>query len=230
MFWDKDSLLVGQLLHLLSTLSLDHSCQGSLIKKKGGKKKRMGAASWSHRSQPLRKRVQALRTLWDLRWHGENKAVATQSHDPQVSALPDLSQVLVAGPCPLRMPGHDGRSDGGVHRPQSRDQPTPPWTHAGSGAAILLTTFNQPTLMAHRWSGQWDQDAIRALQPHIARCTRKQIKAVLGHIGRVTSTTASACWRLFSAMVNDLSPPADPYPPPTPMVARQTNNKVSHRR
>ena len=48
----------------------------------------IGAASWSYRSQPLRKRVQALRTLWDLRCYGENKAVATQSHDPQVSACP----------------------------------------------------------------------------------------------------------------------------------------------
>ena len=48
----------------------------------------MGAASWFSRAQPLRKRVQALRTLWDLRWHGENKAVATQSQDPKVSACP----------------------------------------------------------------------------------------------------------------------------------------------
>ena len=29
-------------------------------------------------TQPLQKRVQALRTLCDLRWHGKNRAVATQ--------------------------------------------------------------------------------------------------------------------------------------------------------
>ena len=75
--------------------------------------------------------------------------------------------------------------------------------------------------MTRRWAGQWDQEAIRSLQPEIARCTRKQIKAVLGHIGRVTSSTSSACWRHFTALAKDLSPPADPYHPPTPTVARQ---------
>ena len=164
----------------------------------------MGAASWSYRSRSLRKRVQALRTLWDLRWHGENKAVATQSHDP-VRACPICHRFWSQA--------HYGRPDGTYHEPQHC------WIWVGQA---LLTTFNQPTLMARRWSGQWDQDAIRTLQPNIARCNRKQIKAVLGHIGRVTSNTASACWRLFSAMVKDLSPPVDPYPPPTPMVARQT--------
>ena len=108
----------------------------------------VGATAWFHRSQPLRKRVQALRTFWDLRWH------------------------------------------------------------------------NQPILMARRWAGQWDQAAIRFLQPDIARCTRKQIKAVLGHIGRVTSATATTCWRDFTAIVKDLSPPLDPSPPPAPTGAR----------
>ena len=41
----------------------------------------VGAHSWFPRPRPLRKRVQALRTYWDLRWHGENKAVAAHSLD-----------------------------------------------------------------------------------------------------------------------------------------------------
>ena len=85
----------------------------------------------------------------------------------------------------------------------------------------MLLSFNQPTLMALRWSGSWDKVAIRVLQPEIARCTLKQIKAVLRHIGRVTSSTTTACWRDFTAMAKDLSSPADPSPPPAPMVAGQ---------
>ena len=46
------------------------------------------AAAWLPRLQPLRKRMQALGTLWDLRWHGENRVLATQSTDPQISYLP----------------------------------------------------------------------------------------------------------------------------------------------
>ena len=71
--------------------------------------------------------------------------------------------------------------------------------------------------MARRWAGQWDHAAIRDLQPHIARCTRKQIQAVLGSIGRVTSSTASS----FAAMTRDLSPPRDQLPPAMPLAARQ---------
>ena len=41
----------------------------------------VGASTWLHRDQPLRKRFQALRTLWDLRWHGGNRAIATNSRN-----------------------------------------------------------------------------------------------------------------------------------------------------
>ena len=69
--------------------------------------------------------------------------------------------------------------------------------------------------MARRWAGQWDQAAITALRPAIANCTRKQLHAVLGRIGRVTSSTATASWREFLAMARELSP--NPYDPPTPL-------------
>ena len=77
--------------------------------------------------------------------------------------------------------------------------------------------------MVRRWAGQLDRPAIASLQPEIARCTSKQIKAVLGLIGRVTNTTTEACWREFRAMANDLNPPADYFPPPTPLADRQTS-------
>ena len=64
----------------------------------------VGPASWLRRSLPLRQRVRALRSLWDLRWHGENRAVAARTVDPQVSACPichrhwDQSHVLCECP------------------------------------------------------------------------------------------------------------------------------------
>ena len=39
-------------------------------------------------TQKLSARTHTLRTLWDLRWHGENRAVATHSTNPQLSACP----------------------------------------------------------------------------------------------------------------------------------------------
>ena len=126
-----------------------------------------------------------------------------------------LSQVLVAGPRTLRMPEHHGSLDLtlAVNR-----LPPGPMLDLGRQLQTLLTLPNQPTLMVRRWSSQWDHAAIRALQPHIARYNRKQIKAVLGHIGRVTSSTASACWRHLAAMAKDLSPPGTSS---HHMVARQ---------
>ena len=80
----------------------------------------------------------------------------------------------------------------------------------------LLIIPNHPTLMARRWAGQWDQAAVAALRPEIANCTRKQIKVVVGHIGRITSSTATACWRDFLTMARELTPP--PPDPPAPQL------------
>ena len=183
----------------------------------------VGITAWSPRVLPLRKRVQALRTYWDLRWHGENQAVATLSQDPQVSACPICrrfwSQAHVLCECPSTTAA---RGEGSLDLTLAVNRlPPGPMLDLGRQFHTLLTIPNHPTLMARRWSGQWDQAAIRELQPQIARCTRKQIKTVLGHIGRVTSSTASSCWRHFAAMARDLSPPRDQFPPPLPLVARQ---------
>ena len=183
----------------------------------------VGAAAWTPRALPLRKRVQALRTYWDLRWHGENQAVAAHTQDPQVSACPIChrfwSQAHVLCECPGTTAA---REDGSLDLTLAVNRlPPGPMLDLGRQFQMLLTIPNHPTLMARRWSGQWDHAAIRVLQPHIARCTRKQIKAVLGHIGRVTSSTASTCWRHFTAMAQDIAPHQDQSPPPMPMVARQ---------
>ena len=180
-----------------------------------------GAFSWFSRPQPLRQQVHALRTLWDLRWHGENKAVAAHSLDPQVSACPIChrfwSQCYATARAPLRR----GWVAHWTSTSLSVDPPPGPMLELGRQFQLLLSTFNQPSIMARRWAGQCDQAAIRSLQPAIARCNSKQIKAVLGHLGRVTSTTASACWRDFTAMAKDLTPPVDFHHPPTPTAARQ---------
>ena len=183
----------------------------------------LGASSWFSRPLPLRKRVHAVRTLLDLRWHGETKAVAAHSLDPQVSVCPICtrfwSQAHVLRDCPGTS---DARLGGSLDLNITVSRlPPGPMLELGRQFQLLLTTFNQPTLMANRWAGQWDQAAIRSLQPAIAGCTRKQIKAVLGHLGRVTSTTASACWRDFAAMAKDLTPLVDFHHPPAPTAARQ---------
>ena len=177
----------------------------------------MGATSWLSQPRPLRKRVQALRTLWDLRWHGENKAVAGYSLDPQVSACPICRRYWTQAHAFCDCPSTTGARMEGSRDLNLTVSRLPP----GRKFQLLLSTYNQPTLMARRWAGRLDQAAIQSLQPDIARCTRKQIKAVLGHIGRVTTSTAAACWREFTAMAKDLSPPADPRHPPEPTAARQ---------
>ena len=42
-----------------------------------------------------------------------------------------------------------------------------------------------------------------------------------GHIGRVTSSTATACWREFLAMTRELSPPFYDAPTPLPLADGQ---------
>ena len=68
-------------------------------------------SSWLHRVQPLRKRVLAIRTPWDLRWHGENRAVVIQCGELQVNACPIsprfLSQAHVLCDCPRTTSAQD---------------------------------------------------------------------------------------------------------------------------
>ena len=183
------------------------------------------ATPWLKPGQPLQKRVQGLRTLWDLRWHGENKEIASHSQDPQVSACPIChrywSQAHVLCDCP----GTSGARSGGTSdlTIAINRLPPGPMLELGRKFQSLLVIPNQPTLMARRWAGQWDQAAITALRPGIASCTRKQLQAVLGHIGRITSTTATACWREFLAMARELSPPSFDPPLPLPLAAGQTS-------
>ena len=183
----------------------------------------VGPTPWSRRSQPLRQRVRALRSLWDLRWHGDNRAVAARSLDPQVSACPicrrHWDQAHVLCECPSTT---GARSAGSLDISIAINHlPPGPMLELGRKFQFLLTIPNQPSLMARRWSGQWDQVAIDALQPEIGRCSRKQIKAVLGHIGRITCATTAACWRDFILLSRELTPSSDASPPPTPPVDGQ---------
>ena len=106
----------------------------------------VGPSAWFHRSRPLRQRVQALRTLWDLRWHGENRAVAAHSVDPHVSACPICcrlwNQAHVLCECPS-------------FEPHVAIDRLPPGLMQELGRHLqrLLTIPNQPSLMARRWVG-----------------------------------------------------------------------------
>ena len=96
-----------------------------------------------------------------------------------------------------------------------------PLLDLGRQLQTLLSEHNQPFLLARRWSGHWDQEALRSLTPMIANCTRTQIKAVLGHVLRVTRSTISACWRHFLATARELPPP--PRAMPTPIPRKSTD-------
>ena len=77
----------------------------------------VGLTAWLRRSQTLRQRVRAFRSLWDLRWHGENRAVAARSVDPQVSACPICRRPLGPSPRSQRLPQLLGRAVGRLSGP-----------------------------------------------------------------------------------------------------------------
>ena len=151
--------------------------------------------------------------------------MAARSVDPQVSSCPichrhwDQSHVLCE--CPSSA---GARAAGSLDFTIALSHLSPgPMLALGRKFQLLLNIPNQPSLMARRWSGQWDQGAIAALQPEIARCTRKQIKAVLGHIGRITCATTAACWRDFLLLSRELASSTDALPPPSPPAEGQAS-------
>ena len=103
----------------------------------------VGAAAWLHRSQPLRKRVQALRTFWDLRWHGENQAVAAKTEAPPVNACPICnrfwSQAHLFGDCSSTT---DARTGGSPDLTLAVSLlPTGPMLELGRKFQVLLSTY-----------------------------------------------------------------------------------------
>ena len=172
-------------------------------------------------AQNLRSRTHTLRTLWDLRWHGENRAVAAHSTNPQVSACPICHRYWSQAHVLCECAGSTGPRWGGQldltiainHLPPG------PMLDLGRQFQVLLSDHNQPFLLARRWSGHWDQAALRSLTPMIANC-----KAVLGHVLRVTHAMTSVCWRQFMATARELSPPPREMPTPTPLAENQMSS------
>ena len=117
--------------------------------------------------------MHTLRTLWDLRWHGENRAVASHSTDPQVNNCPIChrfwSQAYVLCECPsttsARLRGSLDFTIAISHLPAG------PMLDLGRPFQTLLSEHNQPILLARRWSGHWDTVAMGLLHPmmHTAR-------------------------------------------------------------
>ena len=138
-------------------------------------------------------------------------AVVAKTLDPQVSACPicrrHWTQAHVLCDCPCTT---SARTAGSLDLTVtiSRLNPSPMW-ELDRKFQLLLTIPSRPSLMARQWSVQWDQAAIGDLQNEIARCTRKQFKAVLGSIDRITCASATACWRDFILLSRELLPPAE---------------------
>ena len=74
----------------------------------------VGEAAWLCHSHFLRNRAQALHTLWDLRWHGENRAAEGKSADPQVSACPISHRYWTQAHVLCECPGTSSARMGGL--------------------------------------------------------------------------------------------------------------------
>ena len=126
-----------------------------------------GIPSGNLSRQPLCKRVHSLRTLWDLRWHDENRAVAAHSMDPQVSACPICNHYWSQEHVLCDFPSTtDARLGGTLDLNITIYRLIPGhMLDLGRHFQSLLTVQNQPNLRARRWSGQWDPGAIAFLKP-----------------------------------------------------------------
>ena len=109
-------------------------------------------AIWLPKGQPLRKRVQDFRTVWDLRWHDKNRAVATESRDPKASECAIChrywSQAHVLCDCPGTT---SARTEGALDLTIAVIRLSPgSMLDLGRKFQVLLTIPNQPALMARR--------------------------------------------------------------------------------
>ena len=63
--------------------------------------------------------------------------------------VPELQTVLVAGTCPLRLPGYHGGQVKGFTGPKHHRQPPPTGPHAGTGAEIPSSSLHVQSTLPH---------------------------------------------------------------------------------
>ena len=182
----------------------------------------LAAQAWTLSARGIAQRGAKVRHLWDLRWHGENQAIAAADPDTTLSHCPLCghplcSQTHILCDCPGL--SHDRA---GLHLDLTvliGQLPRGPCRSLGRAYQHLL--FHRPGIVdrGQLWTGLWSPDHRELLRPQLGNCSLREGQRTLSTLSAWATTGVTHLWRRFMELTLDT--PGRPLPdlPPGPSPA-----------
>ena len=179
------------------------------------------AKAWQLSKRGIAQRGSKVRHLWDLRWHGENQAIAAAGLADHLAACPlcghpSCSQSHILCDCPGLSHERAGLLldflilTGQLARGPCR----------ALGRAVTELLFHHPGLQerGQLWTGLWTPQQRGLLAPYLHRCTLRDGQRTLLTLGQRATEGVRQLWTRFTTLVEEVTdaPPAPLAFPPSP--------------
>ena len=189
------------------------------------------AKAWHLTQRGIAQRGSKVRHLWDLRWHGENQAIAAAGLAAHLAACPlcghsPCSQSHILCDCPGLSHERAGlHLDFRILVGQLAGGPC-----RALGRAVTELLFHHPGIQerGQLWTGLWTPKQRDLLAPYLHRCTLRDGQRTLLTLSQRATDGVRHLWTCFTTLAEEvtdastatlafpLSPPSPASPPRSP--------------
>ena len=204
----RQALANASLLDYTQTRDTSRATRGAAARWEGASV-HLAAQAWNLSHRGVAKRGAKVRHLWDLRWHGENQAVANPDMADTLGRCPlcghpNCSQTHILCTCPGLSAERTGLAQDLtliVHRLH-------PGPGRSLGRAVLHLLFHHRDIAhrGHLWTGLWTPQQRALLGPHLRRCRLKDGQRILLQLSTWAASQVPTLWAQFQEHVDALVP------------------------
>ena len=176
-----------------------------------GTSSRYAARIWTLGQRGIARRGRKARHLWDLRWHGENQAIADPANGAVLSrcglcAHPTCGLDHILCECPNLSHLRDSvRSDLVLFAARQQSASVSRLMHR---YVQLLFTHPVPEQRGHLWLGHWPPSLRLALGPLLSSLTLREGQAALLRLGAYVTQAYGVLWDGYGDALRAATPPS----------------------
>ena len=204
----RQALANASLMDYLQTRDASRATRGAAARWEGASVQ-LAARAWHLSHRGVAQRGAKVRHLWDLRWHGENQAVANPAMADilGISPLcghPHCSQTHILCTCPGLSAERAGLAQD-LALIVNRLQPGP-GRSLGRALHHVLFHHRDITHRSHLWTGLWTPQQRALLGPHLRLCKLKDGQRILLQLSTWAASQVPTLWAQFQEHVEALEP------------------------
>ena len=176
-----------------------------------GTSTRYAAKIWSLGQRGIARRGRKTRHLWDLRWHGENQAIADPANGAALSRCglcghPHCGLDHIICECPRLSHLRDSvRTDLVLF---SSRQQSAQVTRLMQRYVQMLFTHPVPEQRGHLWLGHWPSSLRLALGPLLSGLTLREGQSALLRLGAYVTRAYGVLWDGYGEALRAAMPPS----------------------